>query len=182
MPIIIMDWKREKLWNSLGAIKWSVNRRPPEKPGLYIVHLTPPRTDDVDLFLARVWQNGATGLIFDETTDYKGSEPIERIYKQGRSLYIPCIACAQRPTGIPVVMRSEAEYYSLFRLNDAEDRKEMRRYIGDIDVMKKRDKHHSIWYDTGEDIAVELGPVPPPSQLRARFIWARNQAGLRQAV
>lgn len=182
MPVIILDWKRERLWNSLGAEKWSIRKRPPERPGLYIVHLTPPRTEEVDLFLDRVWAQGNTGLVFDETTDYKGCDAVDRIYKQGRSKHIPCIACAQRPTGIPVVMRSEAEYYSLFRLNDLEDRKEMRRYIGDVDVTKKRAKHHSIWYDTGEDIAVEMGPVPPPAQLRSRFIWAKSQAGLRQVV
>ena len=182
MPVVIMDWKRERLLNSIGATPWPVTKRPPERPGLYIVRLTPPRTDVVDEFLERIWQNGNTGLFLDETTDYKGSEPIERIYKQGRSLHIPCIAGAQRPTGVPVVIRSEAEFYAMFRLNDNEDRKEMRRYLGEVDVLKKRDKHHCIWYDTGEDIAVEMGPVPPPAQLRARFIWAKSQAGLRQAV
>lgn len=181
-PVIIMDWKRERLLNSLGAKSWPVTRRPPTDPGLYIVKMTPPRTEAVDLFLDRVWENGNTGLLLDETTDYKGCHAIDRIYKQGRSLNIPCIAGAQRPTGVPVVIRSEAEYYSMFRLNDLEDRKEMRRYLGDVDVTRKLPKHHCIWYDTGEDIAVEMGPAPPPAQLRTRFIWAKSQAGLRQVV
>lgn len=181
-PVIIMDWKRERLLNSIGATNWPVTKRPPEKPGLYIVRMTPPRTEAVDVFLERVWEQRNTGLVLDETTDYRGCDAVERIYKQGRSLNIPCIAGAQRPTGIPLVIRSEAEYYSMFRLNDMDDRKEMRRYMGNIDTTRKLSKHHSIWYDTGEDIAVEMGPVPPPSQLRSRFLWSRNQAAQRQAV
>lgn len=182
MPVIIMDWKRERLFNSIGAEPWPITKRPPERPGLYITRCTPPRGDAVDQFLERVWMNGNTGLVLDETTDYDRCEPITRIYKQGRSLHIPCIAGAQQPVNVPRVIRSEAEYYCMFRLNDMDDRKEMRRYMGITDTTRKLPKHHSIWYDTQEDIAVEMGPVPPPAQLRARFIWAKSQAGLRRVV
>lgn len=180
-PVVIFDWKRDGLINSLGAKPWGLHQRPPTKPGLYIVH---PDIDDlaaVDVFLNRCWEQEDIGLFFDEGSELEKSKAINRVMKQGRSKHVPCITCTQRPTWLPRSIFSEADYFALLRLNDRDDQTTVKRFVN-ADVYKRRAEHNALWYDGGRDRAHEFLPVPPPAELRAKFVWSKNQPDRRKVV
>lgn len=181
-PVVIFDWKREPLLNSLGAKRWGLHQRPPERPGLYIVHPEIDVLGPVDEFLNRCWEQEDIGLIFDEAAELEKSKAINRIMKQGRSKNIPCISGTQRPVWLPRSVFSEADYFALLRLNDDDDKRTVKRFIN-ADVFRKLAPHHSLYYDVSGDRACILSPVPPPREIRAKILEGQKPApALRRVI
>lgn len=187
-PVVIFDWKRDKLLNSLGAQKWGLHQKAPHRPGLYIVKCPIDDVTQVDLFLDRCFEAEDMGLFFDEAAELKKSRSVNRVMKQGRSKNISCISCTQRPVDLPRSVFSEAEYFAILRLNDLEDLKEVRRFAAARDkddkylVMKRRDEHNAFWYDTTRNRACEFSPVPAPAQIRASILWASSPQVERKVI
>lgn len=180
-PVVIFDWKGDGLLNSIGAKKWGLHQKPPTRPGLYIVHPDVDNLAPVDLFLNRCWEQENIGLFFDEAAELEKSRAVNRIMKQGRSKHIPCISCTQRPVWLPRCVFSEAEYFALLRLNDADDKNTVKRFIN-ADVFKRRDEHAALWYDVTRDRAVEFLPVPPPRQIADVFNRGNSDLRKRKVV
>jgi len=181
MPVVMFDWKGDKLINSLDAKPWGLHQRPPTKPGLYIVHPEIDVLDPVDEFLNRCWAQENIGLFFDEAAELEKSRAINRVMKQGRSKHIPCISCTQRPKWLPRSIFSEGDFFMLLRLNDMDDRTTVKRFIN-ADVHKRRAELHSIWYDVAKDHAVLMKPVLPPAEIRARIKWGSQAERARKVV
>lgn len=180
-PVVLFDWKRDRLINSLGAKRWGLHQRPPTRAGLYIVHPEIDELGPVDEFLNRCWEQEHIGLFFDEAAELEKSRAVNRIMKQGRSKHIPCISCTQRPVWLPRSVFSEADYFALLRLNDDDDRRTVKRFIN-ADVFRKLDEYHSLYYDVSRDRAALLTPVPPLAQIRAKFTEGQNRPQLRRVI
>lgn len=84
---------------------------------------------------------------------------IVRLATQGGGKSVGLWAQYQKPTGVPKVIKSQSEYFFLFRLNPVEDRKDMLNYIPDDSILKKIDKYFFWLYNDDMDIAVLVKPL-----------------------
>lgn len=180
MPVVMFDWKGDKLLGSLGAKEISVRDKPPKKPGLYMLRLDDTDLPDVDVFLNRCWAQENIGLFFDEAAELEKSRSVNRVFKQGRSKHIPIISCTQRPVWLPRSVFSESEYFAIFRLNDRDDQTTVKRFVN-ADVYAKRLPHHCLWYDVVGDAATVFKPVPSPAAIREAFADLKT-GGLKKRV
>jgi hypothetical protein len=171
---VLFNAKREILINEIGKIPGvhtiSLNEMPAKK-GISIVNATPNQmsSDAMELFLARIHARGNTGLFFDEGYAFDPrSDMLKNIYTQGRSLRIPCITLSQRPSWISRFALSEATFYMVFPLNDADDRKSVKRFAP-LDMDTRLPDYHSWWYDVGKNNVAEFSPVPPADIILDKF-------------
>jgi energy-coupling factor transporter ATP-binding protein EcfA2 len=85
------------------------------------------------LILARAGAGGA-GLVVHEGADLATADRIgpgwAEVIRQGRSLHLSPIVATQRPLGIPVLYRSEAQHVAAFTLVSPADRAEMAAIMG----------------------------------------------------
>jgi hypothetical protein len=84
---------------------------------------------------------------------------IVRLATQGGGKGVGLWAQYQKPTGIPKVIKSQSEYFFLFRLNPTEDRKDMLNYIPDEQILKKIEKYFYWLYSDDMDRAVFVKPL-----------------------
>lgn len=171
-PWVVIDYKRdENIANIEGAEYISLSDPLPTEPGIYILQPRPDQDAEVEEWLWRVWERGKIGLYVDEgyILPKSGKTPaFTSILTQGRSKGIPVIILSQRPTWINRFAISESDFYQIFHLNDARDRKTIGAFIpGEVD--ERLDEYHSIWYDVGRDVRRELGPVPGLRSIQATF-------------
>jgi hypothetical protein len=160
MPWIIIDYKRDELLNGSRLIKEIGYNEIPKHPGLYVIHPEPSHDEAVDNFLMRVYKRGNTGLFFDETYMVPDKKGLSAILTQGRSLRIPVIALAQRPSWLSRFVFSEADHFSIFHLNDSEDRKKVGRFLPTGAADEVPPEYHSIWYSVKRNELFHLQPVP----------------------
>lgn len=170
IPWVIFDFKGDQLISEIGASEIDINGRVPTKAGLYVVRPLPEIDDAaVTAFLWRVWERGNTGLYFDEGYMIGNRNPaFNALLTQGRSKHIPMITLSQRPVWMSRFVFSEADYFQIFRLNDARDLQSVQQMIS-VDVSKRLDPYHSYYYDVGQDCASKLKPVPNRAKLIETF-------------
>jgi hypothetical protein len=163
IPYVIMDFKREKLFNEIPGIRElspdKVDYRELNQPGLFIMRPTLRQSEEVESFLWTVWEHENIGLFIDEGYMIGKSQAFVACLTQGRSKNIPMITLTQRPRFISGFVFSEADYLMIFQLSKPEDRKTVQDYV-DQDISGRLPKHHSYWYDVGDDKLVLLRPVP----------------------
>lgn len=142
----------------------------PKKPGLYIVRTLPHQADNGELenFLYRMWARENVGLYFDEGYMVGDSDMFKTLLTQGRSKHIPMIVLTQRPAWITRFAVSEASFYQIFWLNDAEDRKRIQKFVP-YDLDQRLPEYHSLWYDVIRDRVSILKPVPPRDTILEGF-------------
>ncbi len=179
MPAIILDFKRdihiEKLEDAGVAEEIDVRKRPPKKPGLYIVRPHPHETELVEDFLWRVWAQGNTGVYIDEGYMVAKSNALNAILTQGRSKKIPVIILAQRPAWLGRFMFSESQYLAVFTLITKRDRDTVQAVVNS-DLTRHRLPYHCLWYDVGGNAgrgaAYDFAPVPSvPKIVEAFKAW-----------
>lgn len=168
MPYVIIDYKGDELLNSVGAEPWVVTADPPEKPGLYIVHLRPDQEEELDEFLWKVHAKGYTGLYFDEGFMVAKSKALEAILMQGRSKHIPCFVLSQRPSWMSRYAFSEASHFAVFHLNDRRDQMKVKEFFRNYNEDRLK-KYHAQWYAVNHDSNFMLQPVPSADKIRERF-------------
>jgi len=174
-PHIIFDYKRDELLNELPHVQEiSIHKPPPERPGLYIVHPNPGKNNDAatEHFLWQVWAQENTALYFDEAYMLPDIEAYPSILTQGRSKHVSTINLTQRPAWISRFVFTESTHYSIFHLNDKDDRKKVQRFVPDdkgASLEKRLPRHHSYWYDVGEDNIFLVQPVPNRDRLLSIF-------------
>jgi hypothetical protein len=159
-PWVIIDYKYDDLLNSVDRITEIGLTDNPKHPGLYIIHPTPGQDDEVEAWLWKVWATENTGLYFDEGYMIPDREAFNAILTQGRSKNIPAIILSQRPSWISRFVFSEADYYTVFHLNDRKDRKRVGEFLPQGAVEARLPEYHSRWYDVGNDALFQLKPVP----------------------
>lgn len=115
--------------------------------------------DTVDIILKR----GNAIFVLDEiggiATATQVPEGITRLWTQGGGKGVGSWACYQKPLGIPKVIKSQSEYFFMFRINPLNDRKEMLNYIPDEKILKKIEKYYFWLYQDDMDVAKLIKPL-----------------------
>lgn len=92
--------------------------------------------EDLEPIFRAVYEAGNAVIYLDEMYGVlpPGSRPgpwLSALYTRGRGRGIGVWAASQRPIWIPVFAKSEADWFLLFRLQDADDRRHMVGYMGE---------------------------------------------------
>lgn len=102
---------------------------------------------------------GATAIVVHElmflATSYRAGPRFRELIVGGRSLGITCILVSQRPVGVPVWARSEAQHMACFTLLDPDDRREMAALMGPAIAPAPLPLDFSWWY-RGPDLRLHL--------------------------
>jgi hypothetical protein len=163
MPYCIVDYKGDDLINSIDRIKEiGLNEAIPKSPGLYVLRPTGGSKDEdleVEKWLWKLWAREGAGLYVDEAYMLPDKGAFQAILTQGRSKRIPAIVLTQRPSWISRFVFSEADFYSVFHLNDKDDRLKINRFMPKTDDIRLPD-FHSRWYDVKRDNEFVLAPCP----------------------
>jgi hypothetical protein len=180
-PWVVFDFKLDELLNQIpGTQELSVTAKAPRKPGLYLVHPNPDQTEQVDDLLWRIWERGNTGIYIDEGYMIPPRSPsFQAVLTQGRSKRIPVIMLTQRPTWVTRFAFSEADYISLFTLNDRRDIKVVQQFMPMPIENRLPDAYYSWWYDNARNVKAVLKPVPDRDRIldlfHARLIPQRRK-------
>lgn len=111
-----------------------------------------------ELFLW-IFQRKNTIVWIDElmsfTTANKYPIELKRLMTQGRSKNIGVWACTQRPSGIPLIVPANCNYFFVFNLNWMKDRKTMVSNTGQ-EKMSELPQGYNFWYyKMGDDTCVK---------------------------
>lgn len=164
-PWIALDFKNEVLWDEVGTppIRELKLGSMPGKRGLYRMSVDPGEDERLEDWLWKVRRKGNIGLFIDEVSLIPQKAAFKAILRQGRSLNIPVIACSQRPVDVDREVFSEANYVSVFRLDDIRDYKIIKGFTRDAPIEKPLPAHWSYWYDKKTFSCLTLRPVPKPA-------------------
>lgn len=162
-PFVIVDYKRDALLNACPYVEEIGLAEPlPKHPGLYIVHPHPAENEDVEAWLWRVHAREHIGLYIDEgymVPNPHGGGALQAILTQGRSKHIPTTILSQRPSWMTRFAISEADFYTVFSLNDVRDIKTIGSFMPPGSLDQKPARYHSRWYDVAEDRLLTVKPV-----------------------
>lgn len=168
-PWIILDYKRDELIAASPAIEIRPKDKLPKYGGLYVVRPNPISDDeDVENMMLRMWARGNIGLYCDEGFMVPNVNALNMILTQGRSLRVPCITLSQRPVWLSRFVFSEADFFQLFDLNDARDRKAIGSFMP-ADAQQRLPEFHSWYYDVGKNDIAPWSPVPGDDEIIAGF-------------
>jgi hypothetical protein len=187
IPWVVVNTKRDELLREIERMSGARTidfMDTPGKSGLYFINPLPHemRSPQAEQFLWRVHQRGRVGLFFDEGLMLdRYSTALEAIYSQGRSLRIPTITLSQKPKYMMQLTFSEADFFQVFPLNDANDRKRVAEFMPPLVKMPpdgrsitiepggRLQDFHSLWYDVARHSVAEFSPVPARDQILERF-------------
>jgi len=163
-PWVAIDFKNEELWDMVGTPPMRTLKigQMPGKRGLYRLRVQPWDSDAIEDWLKKVWTHGNIGLFVDEVSLIPQKDAFKAILRQGRSLRIPVIACSQRPVDVDREVWSEAQYISVFRLDDVRDYKIIQGFTRNAPIEAPLPEHWSYWYDKRKNACITLKPVPDP--------------------
>ncbi len=115
--------------------------------------------DVVDILLKR----GSAIFDLDEVggiaTASSVPDGITRLWTQGGGKGVGAWAKIQFPKRVPGVIKSQSEFYFMFRLNDDEHRQDMLNYIPDRRILQKIEKRYYWLYHDDMDKAVLVKPL-----------------------
>lgn len=190
MPWVIYNFKNDELIDGIPYAQNLELDRIPVKPGIYIVHPHPDDFDAVESQMAAIWGTGHMGVYIDEGYMIGRNNPWFRsILTQGRSKEIPVITLSQRPAWMDRFVFSESQFFQVFRLQDADDMKNVYRYVPKQKVEAKLKQFpdstlpefYSLYYDVKQNRLDILKPVPANVNDIYRT-FARRLGSLRKAV
>lgn len=171
IPYVIIDHKREGLFQSIDRIKEIGYKDIPREPGLYL--LSPDvryETHDTDLdnWFLDALDREKIGMYVDEGYSIRAqSRALRTVLTQGRSKRVPVITVSQRPSQISRFVFTEADFFAIFQLNSDDDRKTAQSYAPKkrIDLDVPLPEFHSHWYDVARDKVTQFGPVPGDNEI-----------------
>jgi DNA helicase HerA-like ATPase len=167
-PWVIFDFKGDALLEDIGAKEITLHA-PPKEPGLYIVRPLPGDEYLVSNFFYKCWAQENVGIYIDEGYMVpKNDRWFRACLTQGRSKHIEMIVCSQRPVFLDKFVFTESNFFVIFNMNYAEDRKHVAAYL-DNKRPGLLPKYHSLWYNVGDQRSNVLGPVPDAETLIATF-------------
>jgi hypothetical protein len=192
-PWIFVDYKRETIiQQALGEGLFeplAVDARMPKKPGIYVVEPNPREGQGPVIdFLWRVYDAGRIGLFLDEATmipelrgEANSGGPFQSILSQGRSKEIPTYVLAQRPVNVNLMVYTECNYYSAFKLKSKEDLKKVTNDIPEQsegytrvwspgpNLFLPKYKYWSRWYDAQRNVSLLIQPSPGAEKILDRL-------------
>jgi hypothetical protein len=178
-PWLIIDFKHDDFLRQLTTTELGLTERLPRQPGLYIVHPRPDQLEDVEGMLWRVWRRERTGLYADEGYLLPERGALQALLTQGRSKQIPVIMLSQRPVKVSRFVFSEADFFSVFHLNDKRDKDTVRSFAP-VDLQRPLPRHHSHYYDVAEDRLYRMQPAPPRGAILDIFDRRSNRTRWRK--
>lgn len=175
MPWLIFDFKGDALIRDLDADEIEPGKCP-KKPGLYVTRPIPGLHDEeVEKTLWKARAQGSVGLYVDEGYMMGDSPALRACLTQGRSLHVPMIILSQRPVWMSRFCFSEADFFSLFHLNDLRDRKTVVNFMRDVTPNYSLAEYHSFYYDVGRDDLKVFQPVPGRDRIIETFLQRRGK-------
>lgn len=170
-PWVIIDFKGEELWDMVGTppIQKLKLGSMPGKRGLFRMSVLPGQDEALEDWLWKIWKRGNVGLFVDEVSLMPQKAAFKAVLRQGRSLLIPVISCSQRPVDVDREVWSEANYISVFRLDDIRDYKVIQGFTRNAPIDRQLPEFHSHWYDKKKYTCITLQPVPPPAIIAANI-------------
>lgn len=163
IPYVLIDYKREALFNTVKQIREISEKEVPKHPGLYVIRPQVGEDEVMENWLWKVWDRENCGLYIDEgymlPQNPRGA--FTAVLTQGRSKHIPVFCLTQRPSWISRFVFSEADFYSVMQLNDDRDGKTVQAFIKreKIDVSNELPDYHSYYYDVAARQGYVLAPV-----------------------
>lgn len=163
-PWIVIDTKRDPFFTKLlrdrlateKPLSWTPTRG---EKGIFVIRPL-PLDDAIEDFLWRIWKRGKVTLWIDEMYNIPQRRALVALLTQGRSKRIQMINLVQRPRDVSRFVLSEADHYSLFSLNDADDMKRVAEFMPVPKSLRLRQDYSSLWYDTRGEEVTKLLPVP----------------------
>jgi hypothetical protein len=170
-PWFIFDSKGDSLIREIAPEEIDINKKPPTKPGLYVLRPRPMIDDGAwTNFLWQIWRQENAGVYSDEGYMVPGirNPAFRALLTQGRSKRIEMITLSQRPVWMDKFTFTEADYWQLFRLNGVDDRKSVSAIIGQ-QINRDLPEYHSYWYDVKANKTARFAPVPGREDLLETF-------------
>jgi hypothetical protein len=170
MPWIVYNFKNDAVIEQIAANGNAVHidlDYIPKKPGIYIVNPLPSDAEGqdspVNAQLWKIWERTKMGIFVDEGYMMGDGKAFRAILTQGRSLRVPCIINAQRPSWISRFVFSEADFIQIFDLTDERDKETVTSFVP-VDLSVEIPTHHSCYYDVAQKAVFYLLPVPTPEE------------------
>lgn len=163
---VMVNTKGDELLNEIAEFDQVKSIGLHENPGKTGLHMITPLPDDARLesFLWRLWKRGNCGLYVDEGYMVgRFNRAFNALLTQGRSLKVPMIVLAQRPSWLSQFVFSEADFFQVFHLNSEDDRKTVAGFVP-IDKKERNERlpdFHSLWYNVKTNALHKFSPVPP---------------------
>ena len=145
----LQDWKL-KPWNKAAMRKL---RRGDDIRARVTFDIVKDIDDAWEALFIELYERGGGDFVvyIDETygvTNF-GSRPspgLTALYTRGREFKIGMWASTQRPLGVPLIEKSEAEHFFMFRLILKGDRQHMGEFIGEEVAWKMIPHEHGFYY------------------------------------
>lgn len=175
IPYVIIDHKREGLFEGIDRIKEIDYSELPKQPGLYLLQPdTRHETHDADLdkWILNALDREKIGLYIDEGYSIRPqSRALRTVLTQGRSKKVPVITLSQRPSQISRFVFTEADFFAFFQLSIEDDRKTAQSFAprNRINLDVPVPPYHSYWYDVARDKVDVFGPVPDDLEIIDRI-------------
>ncbi len=168
-PWVIFDYKGDALLSDIPRLEEiGIKDKLPKTRGLYVVRPVPNEEELVEKMLWDIWKREKTGVFIDEGYAIPDKGGLQALLTQGRSKKIPMILLTQRPAFLSRFVFSEADMFSIFRLNDARDRKTVQ-YFTPSNIGKEMPEFHSRYYDVKKDYSSTLAPSPSAEDILEKF-------------
>lgn len=186
-PWLIVDYKGDPWFHHLNKSvpklisEIDVTDKVPRQPDLYIVQPLPTEQQEVNDLIMRVWAKGKTGLFFDEGHMLPKAPrypAVPAVLSQGRSKSIPVIMVSQKPSWISQFAFSEADYFSLFHLQDWRDRQRAMEFIP-VNLENPLPHRHSYYHSVENQSTIVLRPLPDRDTIVSTF---RRRLGERPSL
>jgi hypothetical protein len=172
VPWVVYDYKMDELINSIDGVRHIDTSEVPKHPGIYCVHPFPDDFESVQKQLWKIWERENIGVYVDEgymiCTNSMPNPAFRSILTQGRSKHVPVIILSQRPVWLDRFVFSESDFYQVFALNDARDRRTIQAFAP-ADFDERLPDYHSFYYDVGADKIIVLKPVPKKQAILEAF-------------
>ncbi len=165
MPWLIVDYKTDRLINSIRGIDHIPVGAPIGENGIYAIHPLPHQDVEVNDYLMEIWARENVGIYIDEGYMVTKMRGLTALLTQGRSKNIPMIILAQRPVFLNRFAFSESDFFRVFQLTIDDDIKRVQDFVPNYDPAKLK-KFESYYYDVNENKGWVLGPVPTSEEIR----------------
>jgi hypothetical protein len=188
-PKIILDYKREELFDKVEHLQDITLPFVPSRPGIYRLRLLKRDDDAVDDWFYKVLDRENVGLYIDEGLQVPQQAPryrgLQALLTQGRSKRCPVTILMQRPAWVSPFIFSESSFFSVFRMQADNDKTKISEFvpsrresplatldgrefpIWDLDA--RLPPYYSRWFDEGQDFSTVLLPGPDERAILQRF-------------
>lgn len=169
-PCYVIDYKHDGLIDEIpGREEVDIGtRRLPRQGGIYLFRPRPNQEAEVEALIWKIWDRGRSILYVDEGHMLPDKGALKSVLTQGRSKGIAAIVLTQRPSWVNRFVFSEADFYSVFHMNDKRDRSTIQSFVP-ADLSSPLPARHSWYYDVGKNSLYHMLPVQDRDEILDRF-------------